>query len=704
MTFMPKGLPIILAALSALSLLNAADWEAEARRLRPADHNVADDAVVRNLAGRMKIALDSVPRSTDRLQADKARPALRRALQQSLGYKRLPWPPDLQARTVSTLQRDGYRIEKVVFQGLPGEWIPAHLYVPDRLAGRTPGVLFYNGHWFPDSKSRPDVQAFCINMAKLGFVVLDYETFGQGERGLSWRDHRRSEGLLAGIAQQGFAVYDTQVALEYLLTRKEVDAKRIGMTGGSGGGFNTWINTALDDRIKVAVPVVGTCNLYEQAMARIDRDWDPSDHCHYVPGFFRYANNHEFAAMAAPKPVLVVSATEDKSFPIRGVHEVVDYARRLYSSYGEPEHFGYSEDSTEAHGYQIKKREAAYGWFLRWLMNQGDGRPRPEPAAQTLPFDSPELRCFLPGGNQGAGAAMVAAVSRLAADPVAGARELDLSKVLGRWPRPVHWSPVISKVPLQRLVMPIEPDLQVPMILLRPAENPKGLLVAIDDRGKESALSDSSVHELTSAGWAVLGVDPRGLGELASTHKTWVFAISLMMGENLVWRQSWDVLSAAMQVNASPTMHAPRIALYARGHNASLAASYLIGHTSQAQSLKLSWFVLRDGFVTWRDFLERPKSMPLSVQLITSDQGRTQVLDREIPYNYMAYDIAGHFDIPQLLSAPGVPGLVVNPINGDWERRDQASTRKLLTGKVKLVSNDNPDAAILRFASAASRP
>jgi hypothetical protein len=202
----------------------------------------------------------------------------------------------------------------------------------------------------------------------------------------------------------------------------------------------------------------------------------------------------------------------------------------------------------------------------------------------------------------------------------------------------------------------------------------------------------------------VLGVDPRGLGELASTHKTWVFAISLMMGENLVWRQSWDVLSAAMQVNASPTMHAPRIALYARGHNASLAASYLIGHTSQAQSLKLSWFVLRDGFVTWRDFLERPKSMPLSFQLITSDQGRTQVLDREIPYNYMAYDIAGHFDIPQLLSAPGVPGLVVNPINGDWERRDQASTRKLLTGKVKLVSNDNPDAAILRFASAASRP
>jgi hypothetical protein len=68
------------------------------------------------------------------------------------------------------------------------------------LRGKAPGILFYNGHWFPDSKAKPDFQAFCINMAKFGFVVLNFETFGQGERGLSWRDHRRAEGLpLPGI-------------------------------------------------------------------------------------------------------------------------------------------------------------------------------------------------------------------------------------------------------------------------------------------------------------------------------------------------------------------------------------------------------------------------------------------------------------------------------------------------------------------------
>src|SRR5258708_30624352 len=110
-------------------------------------------------------------------------------------------------------------------------------------------------------------------------------------------------------------------------------------------------------------------------MARLGIDWDPKDNCHYVPGMFRYANNHELLAMAAPKPILIVSATADKSFPIRGVREVVDYSRTLYQSYDLPDHFSYYEDSTEAHGYQQKKREAAYGWFLRWFIQNGNPTP-----------------------------------------------------------------------------------------------------------------------------------------------------------------------------------------------------------------------------------------------------------------------------------------------------------------------------------------
>src|SRR5581483_1834124 len=275
-------------------------------------------AVLDNIARRARSALDAIPRATTAPQADAARPRLRRQLTDSLGYKRLPWPPDLQARITGTVRRESYHIEKVVFQSLPGDLVPAHLYVPDHIVGTAPAVLFYNGHWFADSKTKLDFQSFCINMARLGFVVLNYDPFGQGERGISSRDHRRTEGLLVGVAQQGYAEYDTQCALRYLLSRPKVDPKRIGMTGASGGGFDTWMTAALDDRIAVAVPVVATTDLYKQMMAHLGHDWDPFDTCHYVPGMFRFANYHELLAMVAPKPLLFINSTEDTGVPVAG--------------------------------------------------------------------------------------------------------------------------------------------------------------------------------------------------------------------------------------------------------------------------------------------------------------------------------------------------------------------------------------------------
>jgi dienelactone hydrolase len=645
----------------------------------------------------MKATLESVPRATGRDAADAARTSLRRALERSLGHKRLPWPPDLQARVALTVQKDGYHIENVVYQGLPGEWIPAQVYVPDRLPGRAPAILFYNGHWFPDSKSRPEFQAFCINMARLGFVVLNFETFGQGERGLSSRDHRRAEGLLVGVAQQGFAVYDTQVALHYLLTRRDVDPKRIGMTGASGGGFNTWMNAALDDRITVAVPVVGTCDLYEQAIARIPRDWDPSDHCHYIPGLFRYGNNHEFLAMSAPKPVLLISAADDRSFPIAGVREIAAYGRDLYKSYGMPDRFGYFEDGMEGHGYHIKKREAAYGWFLRWLMSKGDGTPVTEPPTETLPFDSPELRSFAPGRNQGSGRAMIAAVQRLTKASRRRPSAFDVTEVLGPWPKPIPWTAEIASGAIQRFEVPSEQDLDVPAVLVRPPIRPRGLLVTVDDRGKESSLSDTVVQQSLTNGWAVLAIDPRGIGELGSQRKTWLSAISLMQGENFVWRQTWDLLRAVQGVNAAPQLRASRVALYARGPNAALAAAYLIGYSGTSKDLSLSWFILRDGLTTFRDFVHRPKSLPLSYEL-RPDKDRNRPYDREIPSIFFPFDALRHFDVPELLASPGVPGLVVNAIDGDWDRKPAALLRKLLPRKIQILTDGDADARVVLFA------
>jgi len=166
------------------SAVSGEDLRREVDALRPNDVTVRASAVLDNLERRAREALAAIPRSATARDADRMRGRLRRELNRSLGTDRLPWPPALHPRMAGTLPCDGYRIEKVVYESLPGALVPAHLYVPEGLDRPAPAVLFYPGHWWPDSKARPDFQAFCINMARLGFVVLSFDPFGQGERGV----------------------------------------------------------------------------------------------------------------------------------------------------------------------------------------------------------------------------------------------------------------------------------------------------------------------------------------------------------------------------------------------------------------------------------------------------------------------------------------------------------------------------------------
>jgi dienelactone hydrolase len=675
------------------------DLQQEIAALRPKDVSAQERAMLDNLEDRARLALGAIPRARNRKEADGARPVLRRKLAHSLGVTRLPWPPDLRPKLVGTLVRDSYRVEKIVYRTLPDLVVPAHLYLPIELERRAPAVLFYPGHWWADSKSRPDFQAFCINMARLGFVVLSFDPFGQGERGVSSRDHRRTEALLVGVAQQGIAEYETRCALEYLLSRKEVDPRRIGITGASGGGYNTWITAALDDRIAAAVPVVGTSDFAEQIHVCRPLDWyQAAEHCHFVPGLIRYANNHELMAMAAPKPLLIIAAEQDQSFPLGGVKAVAEYGRQLYEAYGAVDRVGLVVDSTEGHGYQRKKREPAYGWFLRWLMGRGDGSPFAEPPTETMAFDAPELRCFPPGQNQQAGPAIIAMVQRLVRDlpHESPDRKPDLGSFLGAWPAPQPSQLRVDPVRLQRLVIPTEPGLRVPAFLIRPPGDVRGVVVAVDDRGKEALASDPLVAEAYEGGWAVCGVDPRGIGELATTKSGWVFAVSLLLGENFVGRQAFDV-SRVMDGLASSGAFPPKpIAVYARGPNASLMAVYTIAHEGRGASLRkrLAWYVLRDGFLSYRAFFERPNALRDSFRLQPADGNRMTSFDREIPASFFVFDALHHGDLPKFLASCAAEGLIVNPIDGDGNRIPEPVARKVLPRRNRVISTATPEKMI----------
>jgi dienelactone hydrolase len=678
----------ILAAGAAPAFAAAEDLSSQVRALRPSDVSAGERSVLDNLDTRARELLAAIPREPVMPSRDRAA-LLRSQLERSLGFRQLPWPPDLHARSTGVVRRQDYHIEKIVFHTFPGTQVPAHLYVPESLSGAAPAILFYTGHWWPDSKTHPDFQAFCINMARLGFVVFVFDAFGQGERGISQRDHRRTEALLVGISQQGLAEYETQCALAYLLGRPEVDPKRIGMTGASGGGYNTWMTSALDHRIAVAVPVVGTSEFAEQIHSSIEHDfYQASEHCHFVAGLLQYANNHELIALIAPRPLLIVSASVDRSFPIDGVRAVAGYARDLYRHANIPEKFGFYEDGSSGHGYQQKKREVAYAWFRRWLQNTADGGAYPEPATEVPAWDAPELRCFPPGGNQPAGPGMMAVVRALA---TTSRPALQLPRVrppgLKRQP---PFSPNLTGARAQRIEIPAAPGLQVPGFLLRPASSAAGVLLALDDRGKEELAGDEVVRAALDRNWVVCGVDPRGFGELATSKMGWVSATSLLMGDNFVSRQGWDLVYTMDYLAAASEFGASRLALYARGHNASLAAAFAVAQ--QAGPVRLRWYALRDGFISFRQFIERPESLRASYDLRGESNFRNYVYDREIPFHYFPFDALRQFDLPQVFAASAAESIIINPIDGDWRRMTEPDARKLLPPRTRVVSGDSPDA------------
>jgi dienelactone hydrolase len=606
---------------------------------------------------------------------------LRRKLADAVGIDRLPKPQARNVRTVGTIDRGEYVIEKLVYETFPDCQVAAHLYRPAKVEGKLPAILFPPGHSWLEGKSHPDTQAFGITMARWGFIVLVYDPHGEGERGVSMRDHRRTELLLAGLSQQAVPTFESKCALEYLLARKDVDPARIGMTGESGGGYNTWVLTSLEPRIAVAVPVVGTAEFLEQVQAVRPTDYYLGrEHCHYVAGLLRFANNHEYVAMVAPRPVLVISAHNDHSFRIPGIRQVVGYGRELYKALGKPDQIGYFEDAKLGHGYQKPKREAAYGWFRRWLQQHGSGEPIPEPEVKTLPHDAAELRCFLLGANQPAGPGIISQVNRLVADLPVGQEppkpemlRQTLREALGIPPMnregeaPAEPKPIQRRIEggalIERLEWHMPDGIPIPALRVGPPGAVNGVVLAVADGGKESLLHHAGIRAAVEAGLTVVAIDVRGTGELAMKKPGFVFATSLLLGENFVGRQALDLLASRRTLAALPEFKGKPIGLVGVGPYMAQAATY-----AAALDEQFAWLVADGGFVSFRSFLDRPKSLRASYRLSPSFAAAWDGIDDEIPASLFVFDVLRRLDLPDLLSSVAPrPVLVVRPINGERE-------------------------------------
>src|SRR6516162_764303 len=302
-------------------------------------------------------------------------------------------PGPLYPRILHVLRRTGYRIENLIFESQPDVWVTASLYVPQPVRGRHPAVLVVHGHW-PWARRDPVVQARCLGLVRLGFVVLAVDAFGAGERYTKPAPGAYHGALLgaalwpAGHTLLGMQVYDNRRMVDYLLTRPEIDGTRLGITGASGGGNQTMYAGALDERFAAVVPVcsVGNYQAYLQAACCV---------CEVLPGALRFTEEGDVLGLVAPRALMVVNATMDAfQFSVGEAKKSLERTRAIFKLYLAEDKLQHSVFESP-HAYNQAMREAMYGWMTRWLKREGKGDPIPEPEHDLETIEA--LSCFPDG-------------------------------------------------------------------------------------------------------------------------------------------------------------------------------------------------------------------------------------------------------------------------------------------------------------------
>lgn len=257
---------------------------------------------------------------------------------------------------------------------------------------------------------------------------------------------------------------------------------------------------------------------------------------------------------------------------------------------------------------------------------------------------------------------------------------------------------------VQRLEFPSENGISVPAFLARPeATNSIGLIIAVDDRGKEALGQDQFIRLALKAGWAVCGLDVRGVGELAIERIRWVACASLLMNENFVWRQGWDLRCALQYLKHEAPGALRPFVVYGRGDNSALAVIFALAQNAKVRVPEVSAFLLRDSFISFRQFVEPPQSLALSFRLRPDMHDALTGFDHEIPYHYFAFDALRSLDLPQLLQSANTMGLVVNPVDGDWKHMSESAARQLLPTPIRIACESRPENTMFQFLGEAAK-
>lgn len=329
-------------------------------------------------------ALPPAPTKAEEIPAYQA--AVRKAFAAAAGE--VPEYDSLDPIVHQVIEREGYCIEAVSFATFAGLRMTANAYVP-KSTERVPGVLVVHGHW-PHGRRDPQVQSRCLSLVKSGYFVLAVDCIGAGERAVTLPGayHGASDGAalwLHGYSLFGIQIHENVRACDYLVSRPEVDPTRLAITGASGGGNQSFYSGAWDTRFNAVIPVCST-GAYRHMVG------NSNCVCETPRALPAAMEQGALYSLIAPRALLVMNALNDSiSFWHEDARQQIATASHTWELLDCPEKVAFRALPT-THGYWPPYREALLGWLARWLKDEPEATPRPEPAVEIEDFR--KLSCY----------------------------------------------------------------------------------------------------------------------------------------------------------------------------------------------------------------------------------------------------------------------------------------------------------------------
>jgi len=459
----------------------------------------------------------------------------RQKLREAVGP--FPAKTPLNPQIAKTISKEGYRIENLIFESRPGLYVTSSLYLPDAQAKR-PAILFCSGHGDAGYLSLA-YQRMILNLVKKDFVVLAFDPVGQGERlnyydpqadasavGAPTREHFYPgvQAFIAGNSLANYMIWDGIRAVDYLLTRPEVDGKRLGVTGRSGGGTQASYIAAFDERILAAAPEAYLTNFTRllQSIGPQDAEQD------FLNQISLGLDHADFLEVRAPKPALMITTTNDM-FSIQGARETEAEVARLYAAYGKPENFGRAEDYG-VHESTKKNREAMYAFFQKNLNQPGS------PSDEEVNFlTKEELQVTFSGQlSTSLGGETIFSLTKKEAETraeslktarknldshlpkaVAAAKKRSGYRDPNTTDRPVMTGDLVKKgFTIEKYFIKGEGDYVIPYLLFLPSQPSKKALLYLHPGGKAQAAASGEVEKYVEQGFTVRVPDMVGNGEI----------------------------------------------------------------------------------------------------------------------------------------------------------------------------------------------